>query len=533
MLSSLGVKDIKNLDGSALAADHIKQDSYYHIFYQGTYFALSPLFSNVQTNLTSDTLSLDTKKIYAITSGAGDNHYFLGKLRSGTQADGYANIVIHRAVDQGETTNTRTEVNMSQRHGTVSTSCRVYGNLVSGNNLSIKIYQDGDDLDVYLFCDDYALGGLEISHVAGSGWVTSQSASSTPTGTEIYNSNDSIQQTFTESGSVGIGTTSPSAGLHIVNNATIGEDIAIFEAENTKNGYVYINGDEDRRKAIVFQSVGVDKFSMGVSDSDEINPVRFYIASGKSGGNSSLLNIKDDGDISIGTTLTPADLANTTTVGGFATGANGLSAISRSTGPALYLNRLSTHGDILVFRYEGATVGQVTSVAADSIAIGSGDTGLRFEDTGKRVQPFDVNSGLNSDGLIDLGYTNKQFKDVYISGSVYKDSEDIQTLPQNTKNQAYTFTLSDIGKSVYHSNSTAYTWTIPPNSTTAFPIGTAITLINDASANVNITIARGSGVTLILGGDGTNQNCTLARYGVATIIKVGTNKWYCSGNGVS
>lgn len=112
-------------------------------------------------------------------------------------------------------------------------------------------------------------------------------------------------------------------------------------------------------------------------------------------------------------------------------------------------------------------------------------------------------------------------------------ADDILAIRQNLKNSSYTLALSDIGKSIYHSNSAAYTWTIPPNSSVAFPVGAAITMINDASANVNITIARGSGVTQILAGDGTNQNCTLARYGVATIIKVGTNKWYCSGNGVS
>ena len=113
------------------------------------------------------------------------------------------------------------------------------------------------------------------------------------------------------------------------------------------------------------------------------------------------------------------------------------------------------------------------------------------------------------------------------------EANDILALRQNTQNSNYTLLIGDIGKSLYHSNGTAYSWTVPPNSSVAFPVGTAITMINDASGAVNITITRGSGVALILGGDGTDQNCTLARYGVATIIKVGTDKWYCSGNGVS
>ena len=106
--------------------------------------------------------------------------------------------------------------------------------------------------------------------------------------------------------------------------------------------------------------------------------------------------------------------------------------------------------------------------------------------------------------------------------------ESYQELAQNAQNANYTLVLADSGKHLYHSDGTAYTWTIPPNSSVAYPIGTVITMINDASANVNITIARGSGVAVIF--EGVNQNCTLGRYGVATIIKVGTDRWYITGS---
>ena len=124
-------------------------------------------------------------------------------------------------------------------------------------------------------------------------------------------------------------------------------------------------------------------------------------------------------------------------------------------------------------------------------------------------------TGMNSDLLDDLHAT------------------DILTMRQNLRNASYTLALSDIGKTIYKTDNFARTWTIPPNSSVAFPIGTAITMIHDHNGGVLITIARGAGVSLILAGDGTDKDCSLAGYGVATIIKVETDKWYCSGNGVT
>jgi hypothetical protein len=190
---------------------------------------------------------------------------------------------------------------------------------------------------------------------------------------------------------------------------------------------------------------------------------------------------------------------------------------------------LADDGAVIAVRKDGATVGTLGAASGNAYFAGT-SKGITFGS--ETLYPSD-GSGAKAGSVLDIGNATYPFKDFYASDTYYKDGEDIQTLPQNTKNQAYTLALSDIGKSIYHSNNTAYTWTIPPNSTAAFPIGTAITMINDASGAVNITIARGSGVALILAGDGTDQNCTLARYGVATIIKVGTDKWYCSGNGVS
>jgi hypothetical protein len=107
---------------------------------------------------------------------------------------------------------------------------------------------------------------------------------------------------------LGVGTSSPSAVIHAVNSPSSGESIAIFEAAAEKNGYVYINGDANRRKSLVFQSAGVNKFSMGVGDSDELSENTFFIGSGITGGSGADLVIDSSGNVGIGTSSPSAKL---------------------------------------------------------------------------------------------------------------------------------------------------------------------------------------------------------------------------------
>lgn len=108
----------------------------------------------------------------------------------------------------------------------------------------------------------------------------------------------------------------------------------------------------------------------------------------------------------------------------------------------------------------------------------------------------------------------------------------LASVTQNAQNADYTLVLSDANKHIYKSNTTAYAWTVPPNTSVAFPTGTTITLANAGSAGA-ITVTRGSGVAIILAGDGTDSNKTLAAYGLATLLKVGTDTWFISGVGVT
>jgi hypothetical protein len=106
-------------------------------------------------------------------------------------------------------------------------------------------------------------------------------------------------------------------------------------------------------------------------------------------------------------------------------------------------------------------------------------------------------------------------------------------VPQNSKSANYTLVLADSGEHLYHptADTTARTWTIPANDSVAYPIGTALTFVNDTGAGV-ITIAIDSD-TMILAGAGTTGSRTLAANGMATAVKVTSTRWMISGAGLT
>ena len=104
-------------------------------------------------------------------------------------------------------------------------------------------------------------------------------------------------------------------------------------------------------------------------------------------------------------------------------------------------------------------------------------------------------------------------------------------VPQNSQSAAYTAVLADSGKQIFHpsTDNNARTFTIPANSSVAYPIGTVITFINQINT---LTIAITSD-TMTLAGTSTTGSRTLAVNGIATAIKVGSTNWLISGTGLT
>lgn len=96
----------------------------------------------------------------------------------------------------------------------------------------------------------------------------------------------------------------------------------------------------------------------------------------------------------------------------------------------------------------------------------------------------------------------------------------------------YTTVLSDSGKFIANTTGGAVTATIAANASVAYPIGTVLSFINDASAAVNMTIAINSD-TLVYSPTGGTGSRTLSQFGKASAVKTATTRWYISGSGIS
>jgi hypothetical protein len=101
--------------------------------------------------------------------------------------------------------------------------------------------------------------------------------------------------------------------------------------------------------------------------------------------------------------------------------------------------------------------------------------------------------------------------------------------PQNSQANDYTFVLGDAGKCIFHpaSDTSARTYTIPANTSVAFPIGTIIEVLNMDDNNVTVDITDD---TLTLLPAGTTASLTIAQYGRASFEKIDATGWVASGN---
>ena len=116
----------------------------------------------------------------------------------------------------------------------------------------------------------------------------------------------------------------------------------------------------------------------------------------------------------------------------------------------------------------------------------------------------------------------------YVSGSTSGTVAVSGVIAQVTMTADRTLTLTDAGKHLLRSGGSL---TIPPNSSEAFPIGSAVTLVNNITTSMSLL--RGTGVALYMATSISNANRTLAGRGVATLLKTDTNTWYVTGAGVS
>jgi len=167
----------------------------------------------------------------------------------------------------------------------------------------------------------------------------------------------------------------------------------------------------------------------------------------------------------------------------------------------------------------------VVSSTTTALGVGSLELGHATDTTIARVSAGVVSIEgkriYTTDGLVDLTETSAA------------DSIGTRGVPQNSQSAAYTLVLEDAGKHILHptADTTARTFTIPADSSVAFPVGTVVTFINQNGAGV-VTIAITTD-TMRLAGAGTTGSRTLAANGIATAIKLTSTEWLISGTGLT
>jgi hypothetical protein len=187
---------------------------------------------------------------------------------------------------------------------------------------------------------------------------------------------------------------------------------------------------------------------------------------------------------------------------------------------------LESATDVLQWTVDNiATYGTIASQNSNNVAITGGTiTGVTF--TGNITGNVSGNAGTVTNGVyLDAvqTLTNKTITGL-ASASTVKDSLGTdytigyRSIPQSLNTTA---AASDIGKHLYVSATT----TIPSG---VFVAGNEFLVVNSSASTVTLT--QGAGTTLRLGGTATTGSRTIAAYGVANVLCVGTEEFYVTGN---
>lgn len=104
------------------------------------------------------------------------------------------------------------------------------------------------------------------------------------------------------------------------------------------------------------------------------------------------------------------------------------------------------------------------------------------------------------------------------------DSQVAPLAPNDQTGTTYTFVLADGRKLVTASNAAAQTYTVPPNSSVAYPLGTVLSIVQKGAGQV--TLAQGAGVTL----QSAHGLKTSVQWAVVSLTKILTDTWVVSGD---
>jgi hypothetical protein len=156
----------------------------------------------------------------------------------------------------------------------------------------------------------------------------------------------------------------------------------------------------------------------------------------------------------------------------------------------------------------------------------------------------EVNDVVNVGGGIEIPTGSKTGSQVQIKtliqgagvtitdgGTTLTFTADLTSAYRTVRTEAgttYTYALSDHGVYIRHTNASAITVTVPPNSSVAFPIGTELHGIQGGAGQV--TIDNGSGVTINHSGAGADATTRAGNSGWSLIKVASPDTWDLHGD---
>ena len=173
----------------------------------------------------------------------------------------------------------------------------------------------------------------------------------------------------------------------------------------------------------------------------------------------------------------------------------------------------------------------------DEVIVGDGWAGALvvepYVNTGTTVTITDLNQGDIYVDLFDVPYTTEVVRDMDGGRIVFADgttqSTSAQDVPQRRySGQKYTLGMKDRGHHIYCNNEDDRI-IVPYDARVPFPIGTKIMIVNDTGNNVLVQL-EGQSQDMMIAGEGYANTAELANYGVATLLKIGRERWSISGN---
>lgn len=195
---------------------------------------------------------------------------------------------------------------------------------------------------------------------------------------------------------------------------------------------------------------------------------------------------------------------------------------------ARYLYEINTEIDTIQTDLSGK-IGASTFNAKGDLLVGTADNALSVLSTAPNGKVLVTNSGTST-GLEwqdpTSSFTNLSAATLNVSGNAVFH---ISIVPKTTSYTPTAGDISDDGKLLTFSSTSAHTFTIPTNANNPYPTGTQISVLQ-----------IGPGQTSIVGASGVTVNCTpqptantaklRTQWSSATLIKTGTNSWVVIGD---